>query len=163
MLDDSCNSRPCVFFGTTSPDLGARYADAMFLAVLGGAIIGLASALFLLTHGRVAGISGLYGEIFRASADRGSRVAFVAGLVITGFVIHAFVPGRFGGATVGLPLVAVAGVLVGFGTQLGSGCTSGHGVCGIGRGSPRSIVATLTFMATGFLAVFVVRHLVGPS
>ena len=77
-----------------------------------------------------------------------------------GFVLHAFVPERFGAATVGLPLVIVAGLLVGVGTQLGSGCTSGHGVCGIGRGSRRSTVATLTFMATGFLAVFVVRHLV---
>ena len=130
----------------------------MLLAVLGGAIIGLAAAFFLLTHGRVAGISGLYGGIFRPSEARGSRVAFVAGLVITGFVIHALVPSRFGGATVGLPLVAVAGVLVGFGTELGAGCTSGHGVCGIGRGSPRSIAATLTFMAAGFLVVFVVRH-----
>lgn len=132
----------------------------MLLGALGGAIIGLAAVLFLLTHGRVAGISGLYGGIFHASEDRGSRVAFVAGLVITGFVLHRLAPSRFGGATVALPLVAIAGVLVGFGTQLGSGCTSGHGVCGIGRGSPRSIVATLTFMATGFLAVFVVRHLV---
>ncbi len=129
-------------------------------AAVGGAIIGLAAALFLLTHGRVAGISGLYGGVFHDAAERGSRIAFIAGLVITGFLLRFVVPERFGGATVGLPLVVVAGVLVGVGTELGSGCTSGHGVCGIGRGSPRSIVATLTFVATGFLAVFLLRHLV---
>ena len=134
--------------------------SGMLMAAIGGVLIGLAAALFLLTHGRIAGISGIYGGMIRDHAERASRIAFVLGLVSAGVVLRQLAPDRFGAPTVAWPLVLVAGWLVGFGTQLGSGCTSGHGVCGIGRGSVRSIAATMTFMATGLLAVLVVRHLV---
>jgi uncharacterized protein len=128
-------------------------------ALAGGALIGLASALLLLTNGRIAGISGILGgALMPKAADFGWRLTFLLGLLAGGALIFVM-PQRFD--MQGLPSllwVAVAGVIVGFGTRLGSGCTSGHGVCGISRGSPRSIVATLTFILTGGLTVFVVRH-----
>ena len=132
-------------------------------ALIGGAIIGLAASLFLLTHGKVAGISGLYGGLLRrGTSDRALRFWFIAGLLAAGGVLRLVFPAAFATTwTATLPLVLVAGVLVGFGTQLGNGCTSGHGVCGISRLSVRSLVATGTFMATGFATVFVVRHLLG--
>ncbi len=134
-------------------------------ALLGGALIGLAASLLLLTHGKVAGISGLYGGIFRRStSDRWFRVAFIGGLLVTGATLRLFLPGAFPnvpGASV--PLILVAGLLVGFGTQLGNGCTSGHGVCGISRLSLRSFIATLTFIAAGIATVFVARHLLGGA
>ncbi|HVJ93356.1 MAG TPA: YeeE/YedE family protein [Labilithrix sp.] len=132
-------------------------------ALIGGALIGLAASLFLLAHGRTAGISGLFLGIFRARADaRAIRIAFIAGLLAGGVVLRFVHPGAFDSSwTAPLPLALVAGVIVGFGTQLGNGCTSGHGVCGISRLSIRSLVATGTFMATGILTVFVVRHVLG--
>jgi len=132
-------------------------------ALLGGALIGLAASLFLLTHGKVAGISGLYGGVLRrGTSDRALRFWFIAGLVATGALVRSLFPAAFATTwTATLPLVLVAGLLVGFGTQLGNGCTSGHGVCGISRLSVRSLVATATFMATGFATVFVMRHLMG--
>lgn len=132
-------------------------------ALIGGAMIGLAASLFLLTHGKVAGISGLYGGMFRAgTSDRSVRVAFVAGLVIAGAVVRWVFPSAFNAPGVAsLPLVLVAGVVVGVGTQLGNGCTSGHGVCGMSRLSVRSLVATCAFMATGGITVFVIRHVLG--
>ena len=132
-------------------------------ALIGGALIGLSASLLLLTHGKVAGISGLYGGLLRrGTSDRRFRFWFLAGLVAFGVVMHRIYPAAFvttWSAT--LPVVLVAGLLVGVGTQLGNGCTSGHGVCGISRLSVRSLVATGTFMATGFATVFVVRHLIG--
>jgi uncharacterized protein len=132
-------------------------------ALVGGALIGLAATLLLLSHGKVAGISGLYGGILRrGTSDRSMRIWFVAGLVAAGLVARLVAPGAFGTSwSASLPLVLLAGLLVGFGTQLGNGCTSGHGVCGISRLSVRSLVATATFMLTGFATVFVVRHVLG--
>jgi hypothetical protein len=132
-------------------------------ALIGGALIGLAASLVLLTHGKVAGISGLYGGMLRrGTSDRAFRVWFLAGLVVSGGLVRVMFPAAFvttWSAT--LPVVLVAGMIVGFGTQLGNGCTSGHGVCGISRLSVRSLVATGTFMLTGFATVFIVRHLIG--
>jgi uncharacterized membrane protein YedE/YeeE len=132
-------------------------------ALIGGALIGLASSLLLLTHGKVAGISGLYGGIIRrGTSDRGFRVAFISGLLFAGLLLRVFLPDAFAttwNAT--LPVALAAGLIVGVGTQLGNGCTSGHGVCGISRLSVRSLIATGTFMATGGATVFVVRHLLG--
>lgn len=128
-------------------------------AAVGGALIGLSAALLLLANGRIAGISGILGGALAPKAnDFGWRLTFLLGLIAGGSLIFTM-PHRFDMSGMpSLPLVAAAGLLVGFGTRLGSGCTSGHGVCGIGRGSPRSIAATLTFIATGALTVFVVRH-----
>jgi len=128
-------------------------------AALGGALIGLAASALLLINGRIAGVSGILSNAVRG-VDGLWRWAFLIGLIAS----PLWAP------LVGLPypiahhradifMLATAGLLVGIGTQLGSGCTSGHGVCGLARGSPRSLVATLCFMATGFLTVFVVRHL----
>lgn len=132
-------------------------------ALIGGALIGLSASLFLLTHGRVAGISGLYGGIFRRGAtDRTLRIAFIAGLLVAGILARWLAPAAFETSwSAALPIALLAGLLVGFGTQLGSGCTSGHGVCGLSRLSIRSLVATGTFMATGVATVFVVRHVFG--
>lgn len=134
-------------------------------ALIGGAMIGLAASLLLLTHGRVAGISLLYASLFRRGAgDRAFRLSFIAGLAATGVLVRLTRPDAFASAwSASLPVTLLAGLVVGFGTQLGNGCTSGHGVCGLSRLSVRSLVATLTFMATGFATVFVVRHLLGGA
>ncbi len=134
-------------------------------ALAGGALIGLAATLLLLSHGKVAGISGLYGGLFvPGTTDRPFRLAFVLGLALGGMVLLLLKPDVFSSdSPVSLPLVAIAGLVVGFGTRLGNGCTSGHGVCGISRLSTRSLVATITFMATGFATVFVTQHLLGGS
>jgi len=131
-------------------------------AFIGGALIGLAASLFLLTHGKVAGISGLYGGMIRRdTSDRAFRFWFLAGLVVMGGLVKLTFPAAFATTwSATLPVVLVAGLLVGFGTQLGNGCTSGHAVCGISRLSVRSLVATATFMLTGFATVFIVRHLI---
>jgi uncharacterized membrane protein YedE/YeeE len=132
-------------------------------ALIGGAFIGLAASLFLATHGRVAGISGIYGGVIRG--DSGAfrmRLFFIAGLILAAVVIRIVRPEAYAsGWTPAAPLALAAGLLVGVGTQLGNGCTSGHGVCGLSRLSIRSLVATLTFMGTAFATVFVVRHLLG--
>jgi uncharacterized protein len=132
-------------------------------ALIGGVLIGLAASLFLLTHGRVAGISGLYGGLFRRGSDqRALRAAFLAGMLASGLVVRLLAPHALESSwTASLPVALVAGLLVGFGTQLGSGCTSGHGICGLSRGSLRSLVATGTFMLTGMVTVFIMRHLIG--
>lgn len=137
-------------------------------SLLGGALIGLAASVLLLVHGRVAGIAGILGETLRGDGTRGEgvfRAAFLGGLVAAGIALRLVYPGAFAAAgsasASSLGLVAIAGVLVGYGTRLGSGCTSGHGVCGISRLSKRSIAATLTFMAAGAVTVFIVRHVVG--
>lgn len=132
-------------------------------ALAGGAMIGTSTALFLLLNGRIAGISGILGGLLAPlSRETGWRAAFVAGLVLAPFA-YAGLGGSLPPVTVeaSFPLLILAGLLVGFGSRLGAGCTSGHGVCGIGRGSPRSLAATGTFMATAILTVFVARHLVG--
>jgi len=129
-------------------------------ALAGGAIIGAAASVFLLANGRVAGISGLFGALLRARTEaRATRAAFIAGLLLAGLVIRVVAPGAFASAwSPSLPVALAAGALVGFGTQLGGGCTSGHGVCGLSRLSVRSLVATLTFIAFGVVTVLVVRR-----
>ncbi|ACS38815.1 MULTISPECIES: YeeE/YedE family protein [Methylorubrum] len=132
-------------------------------ATLGGVMIGAAAALFLLLNGRIAGISGILGGLLAPpSGQTGWRAAFLAGLVLAPLVYAGF-GGSLPPVTVdaSFPLLVVAGLLVGFGARLGAGCTSGHGVCGIGRGSSRSLAATGTFMAVAILTVFVTRHLLG--
>lgn len=133
----------------------------------GGALIGLAASLLLLTHGKVAGISGMLGGLLDAKTkDRGFRAWFLAGLLLMGLVLALVRPEMLAsasGPSAPLALTAVAGLLVGFGTSLGNGCTSGHGICGLSRLSPRSLLATVTFMVTGALTVFVARHLAGGA
>ncbi|MBI2182172.1 MAG: YeeE/YedE family protein [Deltaproteobacteria bacterium] len=129
--------------------------------LLGGALIGLAAALLLLLNGRIAGISGILGGVIKSNVagERSWRAAFILGLV-GGAALDAFMRG-------GLPLrmqaagptLLLAGLLVGFGTRLASGCTSGHGVCGLARRSPRSLVATMIFMVVAALTVFMTRHI----
>ena len=130
--------------------------------LLGGMLIGLAATLLLAFNGRIAGISGILSAVVSPlSGESFWKFAFVAGLV-AGPLVFALVtgaPAPLEFQTGGLGLV-VAGLLVGFGTRLGSGCTSGHGICGLARLSPRSLIATLTFMATAFATVFVLRHLI---
>lgn len=132
-------------------------------SALGGGLIGLSAGVLLLFAGRIAGISGILGGAFFMTGDRAWRFAFLAGLVVGGASLTAFLPSSFSPAQAqGLPLV-VAGLLVGIGTQLGSGCTSGHGVCGLPRLSLRSLVATLTFIGTGALVVLALRLLGGAA
>lgn len=130
-------------------------------SLAGGVLLGLASALFILLNGRVLGISGILGGLLRPRAgDAGWRLAFVAGLLVAPVVWSLFAAPVVPRIEAGPALLVVAGLLVGWGTRYGSGCTSGHGVCGLSRMSPRSLVATLAFMGTGFATVFVMRHLV---
>jgi len=127
-------------------------------ALAGGVIIGLASVWLLAANGRIAGVSGiLHGLFAQPPGDRPWRAAFVVGLIAAGFAWRLFaeVNPR---ENFGLGWAALAGVLVGFGTRVGGGCTSGHGVCGLGRFSLRSLVAVMVFMATGMAATFVMRH-----
>lgn len=130
----------------------------------GGMLIGLGASLLLLGIGRVAGVSGIASNgLFGAGGERAWRVAFLIGLVAAGAVMAWFEPAAFGASPLALPGVGIAGLLVGVGTRLGSGCTSGHGVCGISRLSPRSLVATLTFIATAALTVAVARWVGGRA
>lgn len=130
-------------------------------SLAGGIILGLAAALFVLLNGRVLGISGILGGLVKPQAgDAGWRIAFVAGLIAAPVVWRLFAPLPVPNVEAGLPVLVIAGLLVGWGTRYGSGCTSGHGVCGLARLSPRSLAATLAFMAAGFATVYVARHLV---
>lgn len=132
-------------------------SSTWLLALAGGAMIGLASALLLLTHGRIAGVSGITGALLqRTTPDRAWRLAFIGGLLAAGLVAQEVAPASIGQGIPSLPIVAIAGVLVGFGTRLGNGCTSGHGICGLSRLSVRSIAAVMTFMATGALTATLV-------
>lgn len=134
-------------------------------SLLGGLLIGLASASVLLLQGRLAGISGICGALFRpVRGDIAWRLSFLLGMAAVGAAGVVRWPAWFSAVgTPSLPWLGVAGLLVGFGTRLGNGCTSGHGVCGISRLSPRSMVATATFMALGAISVFVTRHLLGHT
>ncbi len=131
-------------------------------AVTGGVIIGVAAAMLALVNGRVAGISGIVGGLLRPHVgDIGWRFAFVAGLIaaptvyaLSGTSLSSTIDGSY-------PVLIAAGLLVGVGTRYAGGCTSGHGVCGLSRLSPRSLVATCAFMAAGFATVYVVRHAIG--
>ncbi len=133
-------------------------------SLLGGALIGLSASLLLLANGRVAGVSGVVGSLLApVRGDIAWRLFFLGGLLAGGLLLAWWLPSAFAASKAlsggGVLLLGVAGLLVGFGSRLGNGCTSGHGVCGVSRGSTRSIVATLTFVATGILTVFLVRHI----
>jgi len=131
-------------------------------SLAGGAMIGLAAALLLLVSGRTAGVSGITGGIIRPVAgDVGWRIAFVAGLALAPGCHAAVAALPALQIDAGYPTLVVAGLLVGLGTRYASGCTSGHGVCGVARLSPRSLAATAAFMAAGFATVFLVRHVFG--
>lgn len=132
-------------------------------AVIGGALIGASAVILWVMDGRLAGISGIVGGLADAPrGDAGWRIAFLLGLLAAPLVYWT-AGGGLPSVTISssLPLILAGGLLVGFGTRLGGGCTSGHGVCGMARLSPRSLAATLLFMAGGFATVFAVRHLVG--
>lgn len=131
---------------------------------IGGMLIGLSAVLMLALEGRIAGISGIASRLFPPYRDRvfAGRLAFIAGLVGAPFLVMAVTGAPvLQNVSTNLVLMAAAGLLVGFGSVWGSGCTSGHGVCGLARLSPRSLVATGVFMAAGFATVFVVRHVIG--
>ena len=136
-----------------------------FASLLGGGIIGLSAVVLLATQGRIAGFSGIVSRILPPSVDKAGLpqgIIFLIGLLLAAplwFVLTGAAPVQMVSSN-GLLLV-IAGLLVGFGAVMGNGCTSGHGVCGISRGSARSIAATMTFMATAFVTVFVLRHVVG--
>jgi uncharacterized protein len=132
-------------------------------ALVGGALIGVAVTLLMVANGRIAGVSGILGELLPPwSGDIGWRFSFVAGLII-GAGAYAWVDPAAAVIRIdaSLPLLAVGGLAVGFGTRLGGGCTSGHGVCGLARLSGRSLAATLTFMAAAALTVYLARHVLG--
>ena len=137
-------------------------------ALLGGLLIGLSSTLLLLFNGRIAGISGIVGGAISFGRDSRWRWLFIAGLLLGGWLYEGVISHGSGLVSAPQPTpisefapvsMILGGLLVGFGTRLGNGCTSGHGVCGLGRLSFRSLVAVLTFLATGFITVFVTRHL----
>lgn len=131
-------------------------------SLVGGLLIGLAAALLVFFNGRIAGISGIVGGLLRwPRGDKSWRLAFVAGMLAAPLLSVALDMAPVVQVDAGWDTVLVAGFLVGVGTRYASGCTSGHGVCGLSRGSMRSLVATLTFMAAGFVTVFVQRHLIG--
>lgn len=130
-------------------------------SLAGGILIGIAAAMLVLLNGRVAGISGIVGGLLAPQrSDIAWRVAFVAGLLLSPLMMISLGHLPAPRIDAGLGMLALAGLLVGVGTSYGSGCTSGHGVCGLARLSPRSLVATLAFMGAGIVTVFVARHLV---
>ncbi len=129
--------------------------------LVGGLLIGAAAALLLLANGRIAGISGIMGGVLNPrKGETVWRIAFLAGLIAAP-MLYALVATVEITVAAPLPLLAAAGLIVGFGTRLGSGCTSGHGVCGVSRLSWRSVIATITFMGAGIATVFITHHLVG--
>ena len=136
-----------------------------YSALAGGILIGLAATVMLLFTGRIAGISGIMGGLLGTSkTDAFWRLAFLTGIILGAFIFHQIKPGFYLPRTnYPLSILALGGFLVGFGTRLGNGCTSGHAVCGISRFSIRSIIATITFMASGMVTVSVMRHLFGVS
>lgn len=141
--------------------------NAWILASIGGILIGLASVALMAWNGRIAGISGITsGVIFRSEGDTAWRALFLTGMIAGGLLVFLIYPAAFPTTESiprSLPALAVAGLLVGFGTRLGSGCTSGHGVCGMSRLSARSIVATLTFIGAGALMVTLIRVAFGGT
>jgi uncharacterized membrane protein YedE/YeeE len=135
-----------------------------FASLTGGIILGIASAVFILVNGRILGISGIVGGLFPPKlGDTFWRIAFLLGFAAAPSVFHAVVPAQYITAPridASDMMVVIAGLLVGIGTRYASGCTSGHGVCGLSRLSPRSLVATASFMSSGFITVYVMRHVI---
>ena len=132
-----------------------------WLSLAGGIVLGLASALFILFNGRILGISGILGGLLVPQrGDAGWRIAFLLGMALAPVTLALIAPGLISAPRIdaGFATLVAAGLLVGYGTRLGSGCTSGHGVCGLSRLSPRSLVATASFMAAGFATVYLLRH-----
>jgi len=134
-------------------------------SLVGGILIGLAAWLLLALNGRVAGISGVLGRaLVTDGPERDWRLAFLGGLLLGGLVLRVVSPGLLAGTAVeSVPVLVMSGLLVGVGTQLANGCTSGHGVCGLGRRSPRSLAAVVTFMGAGMITVMVQRLLTGGA
>lgn len=131
------------------------------IAFIGGLMLGLSVVGYLYVNGRIAGISGLVGQVLNPkTVFKMPAIWFLSGLIITPFIYGLFVQPEIELNASPLMMI-VAGLLVGFGTRLGSGCTSGHGICGISRLSKRSIIATMTFMFAGFVAVYIIRHITG--
>ncbi|ENX20880.1 MULTISPECIES: YeeE/YedE family protein [Acinetobacter] len=131
------------------------------IAFIGGLMLGLSVVGYLYVNGRIAGISGLVGQVLNPkTVFKTPAIWFLSGLIITPFIYGLFVQPEIELNASPLMMI-VAGLLVGFGTRLGSGCTSGHGICGISRLSKRSIIATMTFMFAGFVAVYIIRHITG--
>jgi uncharacterized membrane protein YedE/YeeE len=131
-------------------------------SLAGGVLLGLASALLILVNGRILGISGIVGGLLRpAPGDTGWRISFLLGLLSAPLIYAAVTTPEAPRIDAGWATLVAAGLLVGIGTRYGSGCTSGHGVCGLSRLSPRSLVATLAFMSAGFVTVFLARHALG--
>lgn len=145
----SCDARGVSFFHIPS--------------IIGGLLVGLAAVILLIGSHRVAGISGLLGGLLDGESDRAFRAAFVGAMILVGVVAASFAPGSIPKRPAELGSLVVAGLLVGFGTRLGSGCTSGHGICGIGRLSPRSMLSTVIFVGVGMLTVALMRALMGAS
>jgi uncharacterized membrane protein YedE/YeeE len=138
------------------------HAFTPWASLAGGVLIGLAAALLALLNGRIAGISGIVGGLLAPRPrETAWRLAFVLGLIAAPAVYALLTTVPDLRVTASGPVLGVAGLLVGLGTRYGAGCTSGHGVCGLSRRSPRSLAATVAFMAAGFLTVFIVRHLLG--
>ena len=130
------------------------------MSLLGGVLIGISSALFILANGRIAGISGILGGLLsRRPGDMIWRVAFLLGLIAAPAAVFGLTGPLTATIEANTEVLVIAGLLVGIGTRYGAGCTSGHGVCGLSRLSPRSLVATLAFMGAGMAIVFVMRHL----
>lgn len=131
-------------------------------SLAGGILLGLASAMFILVNGRILGISGIIGGLFRPkSGDVGWRLAFLLGVLVAPVLYFLVAGPTTARIDAGWVTLVIAGLLVGVGTRYGAGCTSGHGVCGLSRLSPRSLIATLAFMGAGFVTVFVLRHALG--
>lgn len=141
------------------------FLESPVAPLVGGALIGLSSLLLFNVHGKIAGISGIVGRLFERAAhqssDRSWRLIFLAGLLLPGLFVASLAPQAFAITPAPLALTIAAGVLVGFGTTIANGCTSGHGVCGIARLRKRSIVATLVFMTTGVISTFITHQLIG--
>ena len=131
------------------------------IAFIGGLMLGLSVVGYLYVNGRIAGISGLIGQVLNSKTMfKTPAIWFLSGLILTPFIYGLFVQPEIE-LTASPLMMIVAGLLVGFGTRLGSGCTSGHGICGISRMSKRSFIATMTFMFAGFVAVYIIRHITG--
>jgi uncharacterized membrane protein YedE/YeeE len=139
--------------------------ESIINAIIGGALIGLAASLLFLANGRIAGISGILGQALKVSTpDRRWRMTFIAGLLVGGMGLMNTMPEVIvAPSTRTIGAVAIAGLLVGIGTRMGSGCTSGHGVCGLTRFSGRSLAATIAFMATGFATATVIQLAMGGA